>query len=200
VVRHRMELRVLGPLIVVVDDAAVEIGSRKQRMLLCLLASESGRVTSVDTLVEVLWAGAPPASADVTLRGLVSRLRRALGGGDRLVASQGGYLLRLTADELDAERFVRLAARGRDDLAIGRPEQAVVGLQSALALWRGPPWADLAETEFGQVLATQLAEARAAAIEIWPKPNSRPAGRVRRLICWCHTWSPTRYAKSVGST
>lgn len=134
---HRVEFRLLGPLEVVVDGGNVEIGSRKQRMLLCALAAEPGRAVPADTLVEVLWAGAPPNSAAVTLRGLISRLRRTLGAvGDRLVASRGGYLLRLTADEVDADRFVRLLARGRDDLAIGRPDQAVAALRTALGMWR----------------------------------------------------------------
>jgi predicted ATPase/DNA-binding SARP family transcriptional activator len=163
---HRVEFRVLGPLQVVVDGEIVEIGSRKQRMLLCALAAEPGRAVPADALVEVLWAGVPPVSADVTLRGLVSRLRRALGGaGDRLVAGQGGYLLRLAADEVDADRFVRLVTRGRDDLAIGRPDQAAVALRTALDLWRGTPMVELADSELGRVLAARLAEARAAAIE-----------------------------------
>jgi len=86
---RQVEFRVLGPLEVVVGGELVEIGSRKQRMLLCALAAEPGRTVQSDALLAVLWAGVPPASAEVTLRGLVSRLRRALGkAGDRLVSGR----------------------------------------------------------------------------------------------------------------
>jgi DNA-binding SARP family transcriptional activator len=161
-----VEFRVLGPLVVVVDGRAVGIGSRKQRMLLAALAAEPGRAIAADALVEVLWAAWPPASVGVTLRGLVSRLRATLGpAGDRLLADHGGYLLRATPDEVDAGRFFRLLACGREELAAERPADAVGMLRDALGLWRGAPLGDLGDAELARETASRLAEARAAAVE-----------------------------------
>ncbi len=140
-----VEFRVLGPLEVVVDGRVVEIGSRKQRMLLAVLAAEPGRAVAADALVELLWAGRPPVTVGVTLRGLVSRLRTALGpAADRLVARDGGYLLRAASEEVDADRFAWLLTCGREALARQRPVQAASALRDALALCaarRWPTWA-----------------------------------------------------------
>ena len=161
-----VEFRVLGPLEVVVDDRVVEIGSRKQRMLLAALAAESGCAVASDTLAELLWAGRPPVTVGVTLRGLVSRLRAALGpAANRLVARDGGYLLRTAPEEVDADRFARLLAYGRTALATERFADAVSALRDALALWRGTPLADLGDAELVRDAVSRLQEARVAAVE-----------------------------------
>ena len=51
---------------------------------------------------------------------------------------------RVHPGQLDAERFEALGRDGREALAPGRPEPAATLLREALALWRGPPLADLA--------------------------------------------------------
>ncbi len=156
----------LGPLEVVVDDRVVEIGSRKQRMLLAALAAESGCAVASDTLAELLWAGRPPVTVGVTLRGLVSRLRAALGpAANRLVARDGGYMLRTAPEEVDADRFARLLAYGRTALAMERSADAVSALRDALALWRGTPLADLGDAELVRDAVSRLQEARVAAVE-----------------------------------
>ena len=57
-------------------------------------------------------------------------------------------------DELDVERFERLAASGEPG-----------ALREALALWRGPALADVAYEPFAQVEAARLEESRLAALE-----------------------------------
>ena len=180
-----VEFRVLGPLEVVVDGRVVEIGSRKQRMLLAVLAAEPGRAVAADALVELLWAGRPPVTVGVTLRGLVSRLRTALGpAADRLVARDGGYLLRAASEEVDADRFAWLLTCGREALARQRPVQAASALRDALALWRGAALADLGDAELVRDVVSRLEEARVAMVEDLAAAEvaaGRPGDAVERL-------------------
>jgi hypothetical protein len=80
----------------------------------------------------------------------VHALRKAL-GADRIVTRPPGYVLRVEPDELDARRFERLVADG--------------DFPGALALWRGPALADVADERFAQTEAARLEEARLAALE-----------------------------------
>ena len=81
-----MEIRVLGPLEVVEGDFACPMGGRRQRALLADLIVHVNHVVSADRLIEDVWWGEPPASAQHALHVYVSRLRKILGGdGARLV-------------------------------------------------------------------------------------------------------------------
>ena len=69
-----------------------EVGSRKSRTLLKLLAVERPTLVSVDRIVDVLWAGERPAAAEHNVATLVSRLRGVLGSGI-IVGGRQGYRL-----------------------------------------------------------------------------------------------------------
>jgi DNA-binding SARP family transcriptional activator len=73
-----------------------EVGSRKSRTLLKLLAVERPALVPVDRIIEVLWAGTPPAAAEQNVASLVSRLRGTLGAG---VVRGGRQGYRLAAGE-----------------------------------------------------------------------------------------------------
>jgi SARP family transcriptional regulator, regulator of embCAB operon len=109
-----------------------------------------GETLGAERLIDELWGERPPASAVKALRVHVARLRAVLSAGSRerrgeLVVTRGhGYQLRLDPERLDAHRFERLVAEGRSELAVGRPERAVVALEEGLSLWRGRALDDLA--------------------------------------------------------
>src|SRR5690242_18474607 len=129
---QRVQFRVLGPLQVMVDGRRVEIGSRKQRALLCALVAARPAAVPTEALAAVLWEGSPPPSAHVTLRSLASRLRRALDPiGSRLVGRDGAYRLDAAPGEVDADRFVQQVATGHEDLTAGSPERAAAVLRDA---------------------------------------------------------------------
>jgi DNA-binding SARP family transcriptional activator len=142
---HGIEFRLLGTVEVIAGDRVIEIGSPKQRALLAALLVRLNRVVPVDVLVDDLWGESPPASVQATLQSLVSRLRRALEangpatGGEtpRLRGRDGGYVLEAALDQVDAFRFDRLVAEGRQALAGGDTPLVAEKLEAALALWRG---------------------------------------------------------------
>ena len=92
-----MDVRLLGPVEVSVDDGPVAIGATKQRALLAMLALDAGAAVSAERLIDGLWGDEPPASAPKMVQLYVSQLRKALGGhGDAEIVTRGrGYELRL---------------------------------------------------------------------------------------------------------
>jgi DNA-binding SARP family transcriptional activator/class 3 adenylate cyclase len=163
-----MEFRILGPLEVVDDGRSRALGGSQERALLALLLLSANRVVSGERLAEDLWGDHPPDGAAQALRVGVSRLRKALrevGGDGVLVTRAPGYLLGVDPEHLDAARFEALLAKGRDQAAAGQHQEAAVTLREALALWRGPVLADLADAPFARAEAARLEEARLAATE-----------------------------------
>src|SRR5438067_8336654 len=167
-----MEFRILGPLEFSEDGRPVSLGGPKQRALLALLLLNANRVVSSERLLDELWGDKPPASGLTALQGRVSQLRRALEqpggdteGGSMLATRAPGYVLRLDEGRLDAHRFERLLADGKEALARGDPARAVASLREALALWRGPALADVALEPFVQGEIARLEELRLVALE-----------------------------------
>ena len=157
-----MEFRILGPLEVADGDAVVPLAGVKQRALLALLLLSANQVVSSDRLIDELWPGQPPESARAALQVRVSQLRKALGdGGAAIITRPPGYLVRVGRDELDLQRFERLV--GEADEA--EPAGAATKLREALALWQGPPLADLAYEAFAQHAIRRLEELHVAAFE-----------------------------------
>ena len=149
-----MEFRLLGPLEVVGDDGVpLSLGGKRPRALLTLLLLHPNEPVAADRLIDGIWGETPPETASGALQVHVHALRKVL-GADRIVTRVPGYCVRVEADELDVERFERLAASGDPD-----------ALREALALWRGPALADVAYEPFAQVEAARLDESRLAALE-----------------------------------
>jgi DNA-binding SARP family transcriptional activator len=162
--KEELELRLLGPLEVVVGEREVAVGGMKPRALLAALALEPGRVVSSDRLIESLWPGDPPETAGHAVQVYVSQLRKALGAAQ--IARQGpGYALSVEPDHIDVHRFVELAGEGREQLAAGDPAAAATVLRDALALWRGSALADFTYEPFAQTEIARLEELRLVAVE-----------------------------------
>ena len=79
-----MEVLLLGPLEVRSSGERLPLGGPRQRALLADLALHAGSVVSMDTLLDDLWHGEPPATAEAVVQNAVHRLRRvARSGRDR---------------------------------------------------------------------------------------------------------------------
>ena len=155
-----MDFRLLGPLEVSEHDRKIELGGAKQRSVLAILLMHANELVTTDGLVDQIWGATPPARARKTVQVYVGRLRKLL-GDTRLVTHPGGYLLQVEPDELDVARFEQLTA----EAARAAPAVAARKLTEALALWRGPPLADLAYEGFAQPEIARLEEMRLAAVE-----------------------------------
>jgi predicted ATPase/DNA-binding SARP family transcriptional activator len=178
---------ILGPL--EVRDAAGEpapLAGPRLRALLIRLAVAGGHAVTVDRLADDLWPDQGPAlrrdqpqgqgqlqphrpaerPADVAnaLQALVSRLRQAA-GRDLVEYTGGGYRLAIEPAGIDAVAFEHLVSRGHAALSSGEPPRAAALLADALALWRGPALADVADAAFAQAPVARLEELRLAAAE-----------------------------------
>jgi DNA-binding SARP family transcriptional activator len=127
--------RLLGRFVIESDGEPVpdgELGNRKARLLLKLLAVRNGRHVAMDSIVEALWSDDAPAKAVENVATLVSRLRTTL-GSDVIDGGRAGYRLVIppgcTVDADDAERLVEEAEARLD---AGQPALAATAAAQAL--------------------------------------------------------------------
>ncbi len=163
-----VEVRVLGPLEVAVDGTLLTGLPRLERTLLAALAVRAGRTVAFAALAADVWAD-PPPSWRKSLQVRVARIRRRLEDAglpaDVLATTGEGYRLAVDADRIDAHRFHRCFDEGRRLLDEGRPDAAREALDAGLALWRGDPLPELADTSGGQAEVARLVELRHLAVE-----------------------------------
>lgn len=158
----------LGPLRVLGDSGnALQVRGGRQRVLLAALLMRPRLVVSGEELIDVIWDGEAPASAQVTLRSHVKRLRQGLGAqaGARIVTQPAGYSIEVSDDELDVRRFAKLCERGTSAARAASWDQASGYLSEALALWRGPPLADIRSETLRRDEVPYLEELRLQALE-----------------------------------
>lgn len=115
--------------------------------MLATLALEAGRAVSNEDLVEELWSGHAIGNARNALQATATRLRRAIAPALRLRGTSllrgvnNGYLLEVSPEHVDGNRFLALTAQGAAQLH-AQPARSLELLQSALNLWRGPALLD----------------------------------------------------------
>ena len=152
--RAVLEFAILGSLEARSDGRSLPLGALRERSVLAVLVLNAGELVSTDRLIDELWEEHVPKAAAKTVQVYVSRLRKLLGAGT-IVTRPPGYLLRVDREQIDANRFERLAAAGRSALAAGDLPAARSRLSEALSLWRGSPLADFAYEPFAQAEATR---------------------------------------------
>ena len=157
-----MEIRLFGPLEVVLDGRTLPVAGQSERSLLAALACSADRVVAVDRLIDDLWGEDLPANPTNALQVRVSKLRRQLGG--RITTEAAGYALDLEPDDVDVLAFARLVSAGR--------------FEEALALYRGPPLAEFRDQEWARAEATRLQELYLAAVEEHVERRLREGGDV----------------------
>jgi WD40 repeat protein/DNA-binding SARP family transcriptional activator len=157
----------LGPLEAWRGGTLLRLGGERQRALLALLLLHANELVRTEQLVDQLLGEELSEQALNTTRVAISRLRRVLEDGEPgglLVTKAGGYVLKAGPGQVDAACFERLVSEGRGLLAGGDAASAVARLREALALWRGPPLADLALLEFAQPEIRRLEELHLLAV------------------------------------
>src|SRR6266508_2821501 len=162
-----MRFRILGPLEVWDGTASASVKAGKQRALLAILLLHAGRPLDRDWLVDALWNGLPPASAERLLPHYVWRLRGLLSGAgsDRLRSAATGYTLVAAPGDIDLERFNALVEDGRRAADDGDGDAAIGKLTAALGLWRGRALADARTLACVETAAQRLDQMRVEVTE-----------------------------------
>src|SRR6266498_2801800 len=155
-----LHFAVLGPLEVRDGLGPLALGPPKQRTLLGVLLARPNVALGYDQLVAALWGAGPPRTALQNLHVYVYHLRRVLGDQRRVERRGAAYALLVRQGELDAQRFEALADQARQARA---PDREL--LRQALALWRGPAFADLGEVDVLREAARRLEERRLGLLE-----------------------------------
>lgn len=140
-----IRVEVLGPVTVRDEHGPLPVGGPRHRELLARLVAARGRVVPLPVLIDDLWPVAP-AGARSAVRTFVSALRAAMDPAHALLVTEGpGYALRGVG--VDAWELERL------------PPEA------ALALWRGPAFADFPDAEWARAERGRLTALRLSAVE-----------------------------------
>ena len=137
----------------------------KPRALLAAFAIGRGSTRTTDELIDALWGEAPPPSAAKLLQVYVAQLRRILPADLSIVTRGSGYALETDPASIDAVQFERLVGEGRDALRANNAALAASILNRALALWRGPAYADVRYEPFAQQEIERLERMREHALE-----------------------------------
>jgi predicted ATPase/DNA-binding SARP family transcriptional activator len=167
-----MQYEVLGEIRVLRAGTPIRLAGPMVLRLFAALLVDAPRAVTRDTLIERLWGDEPPETATTALQVHVSRLRHVLEPGNRggassvLRTSDDGYGLVIDRAQIDAEHFESLV-RHAEDLAMSEPERALCDVESARALWRGRPWAALADEAWIRSEVSRLEELRRRADELW---------------------------------
>ncbi|NEA30143.1 BTAD domain-containing putative transcriptional regulator [Streptomyces sp. SID13031] len=152
-----MRFGVLGPVTAWTDSGEpVTVPGLKVRALLADLLVHEGRPVPADRLIDDLWGEDLPGNPAGTLSAKVSQLRRAFddaepGSRALVVSGPAGYSLTVDTCSYDALGFAAHLEHGR--------------LEEALALWRGPAYADFADEAFVETAVARLSEQRLTATE-----------------------------------
>src|SRR6516225_300786 len=137
-----MQVRLLGPVDVVVHGEPRPVHGLRRKAVLAVLALHGGEIVSTDYLADAVWGEDAPSTAVNTLQSHVSYLRGVLGTKTAILARPPGYVLELPGDGTDVQLAERLLREGTQQAG---PADAVRHLEDALDLWRGRPLADVAD-------------------------------------------------------
>jgi DNA-binding SARP family transcriptional activator len=164
-----VRVKVLGPMEMAYGGRAVAFAGAGQRALLAMLVLELDRVVPIDRLVDTIWDIRPPTTARNKIQIHVSALRRAIGQSARdrggpLRTSGTGYMFSSEGVDLDLAEFDAATSAGRAAFKAGRLATASELFAGALALWRGPAFADVASPVIRNA-AAGLEERRLLAVE-----------------------------------
>jgi predicted ATPase/DNA-binding SARP family transcriptional activator len=162
-----LELCLLGEPGAMHGASDLAIRGRRQRLLFTVLAVHRNRPVATDRLIELLWADDPPGSAEKAVQVAVGRLRRALGARAAAIETvPGGYVMRVDAEHVDADRFEAGLRTAHEAMDAGAADSAVRAADIALAEWSGPALGSMAEETWALPEATRLEDLRTDAFEV----------------------------------
>jgi DNA-binding SARP family transcriptional activator/pimeloyl-ACP methyl ester carboxylesterase len=159
-----VRVSLLGALCVDDVPGTVVIGAAKERSLLAALALRAGSVVATDALITALWGEDPPPAARKTLQTYVWNLRQAL-GNETISTQPAGYMLCVDPASVDITCFRALIREGDAAMRQGSVAQARAAYGEALSLWRGEPFAGVAQHSGLAGEAVRLEQEHLSALE-----------------------------------
>ena len=155
-----LQLRLLGPMRVHVNDGEALLATRKSRALLAYLALRRGLQVPRQTLIGLLWGNRSEDQARASLRQTLSALRKEFGplSEKLLITSNDTVSLEAANVWVDVDAL---------DAAVQKPVTAT--LESVASLFRGDLLEGLAlsEAAFDQWLLTERERARSQMLRVW---------------------------------
>ncbi|BDT89674.1 FHA domain-containing protein [Nocardia cyriacigeorgica] len=160
-----LEVRLLGPVRLLVGGEPVAVGGPKPRALLAALAVNRRRAVSSVALADMVWNEDPPDSYAASLQVFVSNIRKALrnSGIDPaavLRTESSGYRLEIAEEACDLGRFEAARDAAARAAEVGDHATAAHLFGTALREWDGRALADLAGLQFADGFATAMDEER----------------------------------------
>ncbi|MFE7721991.1 BTAD domain-containing putative transcriptional regulator [Nocardia rhizosphaerihabitans] len=112
--------------------------------MLAVLALRAGQTVYYNELADELWPGEFLKNPRNAIQAQATRIRKTIEGciqrteeSAALRPVYNGYILDISRDAVDTNRFLDLTMRGNNDLAL-EPARALRSLRQGLQLWRGP--------------------------------------------------------------
>jgi DNA-binding SARP family transcriptional activator len=160
-----LDVRILGPVQLLVGGALVPVGGPKPRALLAALAVNRRRAVSSQALADIVWNEEPPDAYQASLQVFVSNIRKALrnSGVDPaavLRTESSGYRLEIPDEGCDLGRFEAARRAGAEAASAGDHDAASRLFEAALAEWSGKALDDLSGLQFAESFATAMDEER----------------------------------------
>ncbi|MEV4189476.1 winged helix-turn-helix domain-containing protein, partial [Streptosporangium canum] len=121
-----LRFTLLGPVQLIVDGEPLTGIAPRHRAVLAYLLLNSGRVISIERLIDAMWGYDQPDTARSQIHASITALRKVLRGAGAVQLLQtrpGGYVAQPEPGQVDAQEFTELVAAGE--------------LRKALDLWSG---------------------------------------------------------------
>ncbi len=133
--RGRSKIQLCGPFFVELDGSRMEqsFPGQQGRVLFAYLTANRDQPVARSVLADVLWPRDPPTGAETSLRGLIFRLRQALGGS----CLTGKSELRLVLPKdvwIDREAARSGIHEAESAIALGRPKCAWLPARISLSI------------------------------------------------------------------
>ena len=163
-----MDVRLLGPVELVVGERPVPVAGTSPRAVLAILALRAGQVVRTDEIIDGLWGSTFPIDPGAAVQVTLSRVRRALGDErERLRRVASGYVLDLEPTAVDVGRAEAALALARQLRRDGQPADAARVAADGLGEWRSDsPFAEFADLPFAAAPASRLHILRSELAEI----------------------------------
>ena len=162
--RMKVQVRLLGPVELIVDGATVTPSGVRPRAVLAVLAASGGLPVSAERLTEAVYSDTGRPASRTTVQVHVHTARQALGEHrGALRHTHAGYLL--SGPDVDIRRAEDALGQARSADQAGDHLGAAASYRRGLALWRGAFCADLPDHTALDPARNLYAELRQEALE-----------------------------------